>query len=428
MRTNGSGVRAGWRVGRWIIPAVLLFALIVYRRAVAVFGSLIGPTEAQPPSGGGLTFADFRDTVRIPVRDLLAGFNPYDAPAYMLRHPYAAEFDLYAPAHLTLFSPLALMPWIPSAVVYFAGLMASAVLIASLVHIAGRLPRRFDLLLVVSTAVLVIRPMELMVMFGQTSVVPGVAAVVALMRRRPDVATTVAVSLAWLKPQFGIPVCILLLAIRVWRPVAWGTVITFVVSLPALVLAVAHAGGFGEFLASIPRNLQAASESPYTSAAHSVLVRLDVAGLWASISGREPSAALTAALMLVVVGAGAVALRKTVAGGAVPELAFVIAVGTVLLCLPHARYDLVLVAPVLAGLATALLVGAGDTRTTWVNATVAILLAVSALHIQRVDTLLGLTDLTAGRLSSAMLLLAWCFAVAGGLLLTLRTNAEMNSS
>jgi hypothetical protein len=415
-----------WRVGRWIVPAALLLALMVTRRVQSVLGTLIGPTEAKQPHVGR-SFADFRDTVRLPVRDLLAGFNPYDAPAYMLRHPYAAEFDLYAPAHLTLFSPLALLPWRLSADVYFAFLMVSAVVIAGLIQIAGRLPRRADLLLLLTTVVLATRPMDFMVTYGQTSVVPGIAALLALMRRRTDLVTTLAVAVAWLKPQFGIPVCALLLVLGLWRPVVRGTAIMIVVSLPALVLATSHAGGVGAFIASIPRNLQTANESPFTSPAQSLLVRLDVAGFWASVTGQNPPAVLTAGLMFVVIATGAFAFRRLVVRGEYLPLAFLIATATVLLCLPHARYDLVLVLPALAGLATVLLVGAGSRLAVGVTATLVGLLALSALRIQRIDLLLGLTVTQGGRLSSATLLLAWCLAVAGVFLLTSRRSTALSS-
>lgn len=342
-----------WTQGnRWLVALGLaLFIAIAVARGLYTIPHLVGPSEniRNGPAAVAIGnaqqagFKDYRDTVWLPVRDLQSGGNPYDALAYQDRHPYAFEFT-YLPAQLTLFFPLAQLPWTPSAIVWFVALIASALLLGwATVWISG-LPRRLDILLAVACGILLLKPMAYMIQAGQTSIVPLIATVVALGRRKSDVLTTICVALAWIKPQFGVPLVVILWALDCRRPIVRGTILAALVSLPAAVWAMVNAGGVVPFLTALPSGATMAVSERSTET-----VTSDVTSLFEYLSGGSSSSVAILAGFLVVMFLSVVAvLVLTRYESESFLLVFVIAVLSVLLSTQHVGYDLAILIPAVA--------------------------------------------------------------------------------
>lgn len=425
--------RTTW--GRWVIPAVIVFLLVATAGFLGLRGQIVGPAEDMRDGARGLSapaadrayFSDFRDTVWLPVRDMAAGGNPYDAPAYLDRHPYAYEFT-YAPAQLVLFAPLAVLPLETAATVWFVLLVVGAVGLGWLAMAVTDLPRRADLLLVLGAAILLTRPMVLMIVFGQTSMVAILGTTVALVRRRPDLVTAIGLAGAWLKPQFGLPVAVLLLVVGARRAVWIGTALAAAVSLPAVVWLSINSGGVPAFISSLPVALDAALHSPTTRPTNGT-VTPDLAGLIAHVTGADGSSIPLVASFALVLSIGAWALRRgTANGGPLVHPAVGAGLTTVLLCLPHFSYDLVLLVPVVAAIGQGVHDSAG--RRLRVIAVAAALLATLPLVMVTAPTTRGVQltlltllvggaityDLMHGRRPSRLL---W-IAVSGMVLLLVR--------
>lgn len=226
---------------------------------------------------------DFRDALYFPVRELLAGGNPYD-PVAMLGHwPVRQTFNLYQPYHLALHLPFALPGYRTGAVLF--GLVSLMLLVVLAGMAATRVRTRVPVPLAVGTAVvaallLLSQVGKAQLYLGQVNPLVAVGAAGALLLRgdRPRLAA-VALAVAWLKPQFGLPLAILLAA-RGSRGVALtGTAVAAAASLPVALLLVVRGGGPGAFLDAVARNLDHATGTSYGAVDSPTGQRVDLAAV-----------------------------------------------------------------------------------------------------------------------------------------------------
>lgn len=348
------------RVPRRLILALLWTTALVAVAWLQLF-RFADPTYPGMPWQEPHQLGDFRDAVWLPGRFLLDGGNPYDVEAYLAAHPWAQEFNLYAPVWLVLAAGFGALPFQAAAGAYLVlgGVLAVAFLVVALRRAApGMLsagvplgllwftlwsPARYALqnggtFAVFAGCVLAL----LAIAQGAGARLPGRAA--ALPGRAPGRWTAAAgVALALLKPQFGLPLVVLALAVRRWDVVWRGCVVLGVASLPVVVRCSAAAGGFGAFLGSVRGNLAYSSspDSP-TGLASPFNGRIDLLGLAARLGMTDqPSwAGLMVPLLLIAVGGWLV--RRTGDALAVTTVAAVVT----LLSLVHQPYDtVVLVLP-----------------------------------------------------------------------------------
>lgn len=347
-------------------------------------------TAARRGDPAPQVFRDYRDTAYWPVRDLVAGNNPYDVDAYLERRPGIQEFGLYLPAWLLLALPLAVLPYDLAKFAYLAVLLVLAVAFGwALVRVSGRRAPLPAVLGVVG-AVLLCAPGQSTLYLGQATfqVMLGVLVAVHLAGRRPGVAG-LGVAAALLKPQVGIPLVLLLLAWRQWRPVVAGLAVAGIASLVPLTAAVAGAGGVGPFADSVRENAEWSAER-YDDVDGRGSGRVDLPATIGKLGGEDPGTGrqLAATAAVVLVSAAALARLGRPAGkGPVHPLAATLVATGVLLATPHFAYDLLLVAWPLAALV------AGSRRsdpplTTRLRAVLAVLLAVPLLHVARVEAAL----------------------------------------
>lgn len=144
---------------------------------------------------------------------------------------------------------------------------------------------------------------------GQINPLIAVGAAGSLIARRTHPGwASVALGVAWIKPQFGLPLA-LLLAVRGSPRVALaGTGVAAVASLPVAALLVVREGGVGGFLDSVGANLAHAQTTSYGAFDSPTTFRIDLVAALFRVTGWAPPAAELVAFVLVL-GTSALALR-----------------------------------------------------------------------------------------------------------------------
>jgi len=236
------------------------------------------PTMANRPE---VRMQDFRDALYFPVREFLSGGNPYDPAAMFAQWPVRQSFNLYQPYHLALHLPFALPGYRVGAVAFAVVSLLLLVVLAGMA--ASRLRPAVPLALGTAavTALLVLSQVgKAQLYLGQVNPLIAVGAAGALLTRtsHPRLAS-VALALAWLKPQFGLPLAVLLFARGSRRVALSGTAVAAVASLPVVALLVARGGGPGPFLDAIAANLAHATGTDYGAVDSPTGQRVDLAAV-----------------------------------------------------------------------------------------------------------------------------------------------------
>ena len=328
--------------------------------AVAVVGAFSAARALRPswevpaPTGANLPeerLQDFRDALYFPIREFLAGGNPYDPAAMFAHWPVRQNFNLYQPYHLVLHLPFALPDYRVGAIAFT---LASLVLLALLGLLAAR---QAKLPLVLGTAVIAallvtsqVGKAQLYV--GQVNPLIAVGAAAALMSRssHPRVAA-LGLAVAWLKPQFGLPLAVLLFARGSRRVALGGTAVAALASLPVVGLLVYRGGGVGPFLDVIAANLEHASKTSYGAVDSLTAQRVDLPAVFFRVTDWLPPAAELAALVGVLAVTAHLA-RKLDRGDedSRPVADLITCVGAVV-ALVHQPGDVLIAVPAMAAVA-----------------------------------------------------------------------------
>ncbi|WP_198681054.1 glycosyltransferase family 87 protein [Lentzea terrae] len=285
--------------------------------AIAAIGALsaaraLRPSwEAPTPTEANLAeerLQDFRDATYFPIREFLAGGNPYD-PAAMFEHwPVRQNFNLYQPYHLVLHLPFALPDYRIGAIAFT---LASLVLLAVLGLLAARQAKLPLVLGTVAIAALLVTSQvgKAQLYVGQVNPLIAVGAAAALLGSSHPRVAALGLAVAWLKPQFGLPLAVLLFARGSRRVSLGGTAIAALASLPVVGLLVYRSGGVGAFLDVIDANLAHASQTTYGAVDSFTSQRVDLPAVFFRVTGWLPPAAELIALVGVL-AATALLARK----------------------------------------------------------------------------------------------------------------------
>jgi hypothetical protein len=335
----------GARFATW--TAIALFVAVAC--AVAVRTGVRLTTVGEPQAWG---LQDFNDAVYQPGRALIEGVNPYDADAFPRAFPVRYPFPLYLPAMLAVHLPFAFVPFRLAGASYFVATLALVPCLALLAlrSSGGRASAAASFGL--GFLILVGRPGSWTLFIGQCTVPMVIATDLAFFcgRRRPGLGA-VGVALAALKPTFGVPLTVLLLARGEWAMVARGLAAAGVVSL-AVAAQICHAtGGAVPFLHSLAANYAGFGELAEVNPAESAY-RLDLVALIGRTLGRPLPPVLEIGLFVAVLGVAALGVRRLArdrdrlrAG----RLAAALGSVAILLCTYHQAYDaLLLTAPLVA--------------------------------------------------------------------------------
>ncbi|MCS7477268.1 glycosyltransferase family 87 protein [Umezawaea endophytica] len=304
-----------------------------------------------PATKAEVRMQDFRDATYFPLREFLAGGNPYD-PSVMFAHwPVRQDFNLYQPYHLVLHLPFALLDYRTGAVAF---VLVSLLLLVSLSFLAAYGIRRYAPLVLgtVAIAALLVTSQvgKAQLYLGQVNplVALGAAGALAGRERQPRWAA-VGLAVAWLKPQFGLPLAVLLFARGSRRVALTGTAIAAVASLPVVLLLVVRGGGVGAFVDVVAANLAHATSTDYGAVDSMTAQRVDLPAVFFRTTGWLPPAVEPLALLGVLAGSAVLARRlDRVGDGVVADLLTCLAV---VVCVVHQPGDVLIAVPALAALA-----------------------------------------------------------------------------
>jgi hypothetical protein len=326
---------------------------------------------------------DFRDALYFPVREFLDGGNPYDPAAMFAHWPVRQDFNLYQPYHLLLHAPFALPGYRIGAVAFT---VVSLLLLVGLAALTAHAVRRYVPVPVpvttsVVAALLVTSQVgKAQLYVGQVNPLIAVGAAGALLARRDRPGwAAVALALAWLKPQYGFPLAVLLCALGSRRVALTGTAVAAAASLPVVVLLVVRGGGIGPFLDVVVANLAHARGTDYGAVDSLTAQRIDLAAVLFRVTGWVPSG------VELVVLAGVLAPSALLVRTAKAPIAELLTVLTVVVCVVHQPGDVLIAVPAMAAVAALWWRHRGEPG--WAAAGLAVLaLAVPFAHLYTVDS------------------------------------------
>ncbi|MGW4115948.1 glycosyltransferase 87 family protein [Actinosynnema sp. NPDC004786] len=332
----------------------LLTALVAVVGGVAAWRALRPSWQVPLPTAATLAeerMQDFRDALYFPIREFLAGGDPY-LPRTMFEHwPVRQGFNLYQPYHLLLHAPFALPGYRVGAVAF--ALASLVLLVALAVLAAGRLRPHVPPALgvaVIATLLLLSQVGKAQLYVGQVNPLIAVGAAGALLARRDAPRwAAVALAFAWLKPQFGLPLAVLLWVRESRRVAVEGTAIAAVASLAVVVPLVVRDGGVGPFLDVIAANLEHASRTAYGAVDSMTAQRIDLAAVWYRVTGWLPFGAEPLALLGVLVASAVPARRLDRMGE--PAAADLLTCVAVVVAVVHQPGDVLIAVPSLVAVA-----------------------------------------------------------------------------
>ncbi|MGK3208884.1 glycosyltransferase family 87 protein [Amycolatopsis sp. MEPSY49] len=359
------------------------------------------PTWANRPEE---RLQDFRDALYFPIREFLAGGNPYDPAAMFAQWPVRQDFNLYQPYHLLLHAPFALLGYRTGAIAFS---VCSLLLLVALAALAAHAVRRFAPFAVttaVVAALLVTSQVgKAQLYVGQVNPLIALGAAGALLARRDRPGwAAVALALAWLKPQYGFPLAILLYARGSRRVALTGTAIAAAASLPVVALLVVRGGGVGPFLDVVAANLTHARATDYGAVDSVTAQRIDVAAVLFRLTGWAPSG-IELVVLAVVLATTVWLVRRLDRDGETP-VADLLTCLTVVVCVVHQPGDVLLAVPALVALCW--------WRERLVTAAV-LALAVPFAHLYTVDSAVvsALGPRAAVTVDGVAVVVAWCLLV-----------------
>jgi hypothetical protein len=253
------------------------------------------------------TRIDFETAVYYPARAFLDGLDPYDQGPYLARYPVQAPFPPFLPAALLLHAPLALLPVGPSSAVYLCLSLALVVVSARLALGFAHRPPRSSTVITIAALVLLSRPGRLALRLGQLSFEPvsGTYAALWFGQRSPWLGGA-GLFVASIKPTFGVPLALLMLARRQVRSVIIGAGLILTVNAAVATILINRAGGTAAFTAHVAATFDSARQGIVeTSNPIMTGLRTDAASFIGRLQGRPLRAGMQALVGLVVLGAAA---------------------------------------------------------------------------------------------------------------------------
>lgn len=385
-----------WRTVSWAIAAVVAGSFIAY--------SLANQTPwGQPWQDSNVILLDFRDTIVAPGRFLWQGGNPYDPQTYLAAHPWAQEFDPYAPAWLLVAAVLGPLPIKLSAGLYLVG---ASILLGWFAHALLQLVRpawASALAPWLTLWFLIWYPTRVM----GSSFLCTVGALIALRAlaqgREARWIPAIGLAIMLLKPQLGLWLCILLAVAGHWKVVLRGVFCLVGASVVPLVACIVASGGPIAFAHAILRDIAyALSPQSPTGVVGSQSYRFDLLGLYMRLAeASAPTWLLVATVAFFVISAFLLRrLRQQ-------RDLYVVATIPLLLVMPvHATYDIILAA--LAGAFAWRYVLA---HASYVSVAMAVCATLPILHLHRISAALGVSRNAADIFDLAVVVMAGFLAV-----------------
>ena len=242
----------------WVAVAsfVLITAIIGHR----TWQRLEVPGQPELPLYG---MQDFRDTIYYPVHTLLLGDNPYSPSATRRHHAPGSVFPLYTPIHFAVHLPYGFLSQRTAELVHFVLVTMLTVAIGfaclRLCHVPTTITNVFGF----ATFLLASKAGYQGLFFGQvaTYLVLATYAALRFARTQPWLAGA-CLALTCLKPTFGLPLAVMLLASGAFTAVAIGAVLATATSFLMGAFVWRAAGGWQSLLAALRENVASWSNLP----------------------------------------------------------------------------------------------------------------------------------------------------------------------
>lgn len=295
---------------------------------------------------------DFRDAVYYPVVAFLEGISPYHA-GYREFHPEHCEFPGFTPLTLLIHSPLGLLPLRAAALAYYSLSVVLMAVLAVLVLRCSGLPVRADTTFGLAALLVLSRPGHIDLYLGQLALPMALGTLLTLhfSKEKPWVAG-LGLALVSIKPNFGVPLALLMLCRRDYRAVLIGTALGSLGALIGVAVLAVSYGNVGEFFRILIADYASVESQPAIGFLLATSGRIDVCSLAYRVLGGPPGSGLKIFLSLgcLAVGcAGVLALRRRTDQRRADSLSGVLICLTVLTCVYHPIYDaLLLVIPLVA--------------------------------------------------------------------------------
>lgn len=327
--------------------ALLLLALTVALLRAGASKEVFGIRVGQPWAMG-----DFKNVIHCPVLTFMRGGNPYEHRQLAEVCPKRPSFPLYAPGTLVLHAPFGLLPVDWAARAFAAWTIVLTVLMAYLAfRVNDLMPTKVDVV-VVTALVLLSRPGQWNLLMGNLAVELTVATYIALYyARRSPLTSAIGLAVATIKPTFGVPLAILMVARRDYRAVALGVVGALLLNLPPLLILVKRAGGLDQFARTLVQAQQGWGAVVASSSVNTAY-RADLTGFLSRLAGHPLGSTAEVLVALLVLLAAAISIRPLgQQTEAARRLSSDIACMAIILCVYHLGYDLVLLTALAIALA-----------------------------------------------------------------------------
>ena len=296
------------------------------------------------------THTDFLSSHYYPVIAFLDGENPHDRDRFLALYPANDPYGPFLPINLLIHLPFALFPPMTAGRVYFAFTVLLMLPLSYLVLRLAELDVNRNRVMAIAGIALLTRPGHWTLLLGQGSVLLTLASYLALLyARRAPIGSGLALTVSVLKPTFGLPLGMLMLARRHIRAVAIGVMLSLAINLPLYAALAAREGGVGRFVEVTSTGLRAAYESVNTNPATSPH-RLDPTALLSRALGRPLSSVSQLALAggMLVLAVIALSRLARVPGRRSDDLSIAIICLSIALFASHLGYDLLILAAPLA--------------------------------------------------------------------------------
>ncbi|MCP4247255.1 MAG: DUF2029 domain-containing protein, partial [bacterium] len=317
--------------------------------------NLVEPGVAEGAAG------DFRDASYFPAQALLDGVNPYDPGAYLgFDSRIGQYFPLYGPHHLLLHLPFTALS-LDAAIAAYAVITLLLTLTLAWVSLGlAGIDRPAPVVFGTTALLLASNAGRANFVDLQPTIIIVLGAYLAISHRDHPWLAAVGVALTFLKPQFGIPLVIILFltgrAGAAWR----GMLLAAAASAPVVARLIDIEDGIGGVFDAVGDNLQfATQEGP--------------SFLQVDLTGSFGVASITAALVVAALVLAAAVLVLRSKPGLTSKTGLTITVAAVLLVLFHVNYDLLALTWPLLAVAAAVWNGTRD------RPTVALLVLLLAL-------------------------------------------------
>ena len=378
----------------WIPTAVLalIFGLLLAGHTHRTFSRATEPGVFENFNRG---FVDFHNAVHFPTKSFLNGDNPYSRQ-YVESHPDKRTFPLFPPQSLVVHIPFGIGGIEISRVLYCGFELAVASVLLLLIQwiVQRQVTLRFFLCLGITLMLTI--PFYTSYYMGQLTLQLVLGTVVALhySKTRPVLAAF-GLALAACKPQFGVPLALLLLCRRDWKTAFGGGFISVVVS-GAAIAVISSNFGWQNFVEEIKAVYLGLDSHPDVGTALDNGWRLDIYPVLArflTVDGDMPtwSKFLAPAVYLAIGGLGVFWLRNK---SEARPLSNVIICLTCLGCVYHSVYDgILLLWPIVA-----IAFGRAEfwQKIPWVTRWTLLLLLVAIMvnvfHLEGVQRALGIFD------------------------------------